>query len=476
MRSCSLGVWKSLILVPGSCIARHSSLVTCHSPLVVNPKIFITLRMNFSNQNYLMKVDVLLGLQWGDEGKGKIVDVLTPDYDVIARFQGGPNAGHTLEFNHIKHVLHTIPSGIFHGDKLNVIGNGVVIDPVIFKKEVEALKNLGVDLRGKLLISKKAHLILPSHRILDAASEAAKGQTKIGSTLKGIGPTYMDKTGRNGLRVGDVITPQLDEKYRFLKGKHKELLTIYSFPYHIEEQEKDWFEGIDEIKKYDLVDTEVFINRQLAEGRKVLAEGAQGTMLDIDFGSYPYVTSSSTVCAGACTGLGIAPSTIGEVLGVFKAYCTRVGSGPFPTEQTNETGESLRKTGHEYGATTGRPRRCGWLDLVALKYSIMINGVTQLYMTKADVLSGFNAIKVAVKYKINGVETDVVPYDLNDITEPVYREMKGWNCELSKVTSAQDMPEELVAYIQFIENETGLPVTIVSLGPDRKQIIFRRKQ
>jgi adenylosuccinate synthase len=325
------------------------------------------------------------------------------------------------------------------------------------------------------MISKKAHLILPSHRILDAASEAAKGQTKIGSTLKGIGPTYMDKTGRNGLRVGDIIMPDLNEKYQFLKEKHKDLLTIYNFPYDIEKQEKAWFEGIDEIRKYEIIDSEIFINRQLAEGRKVLAEGAQGTMLDIDFGSYPYVTSSNTVCAGACTGLGISPSNVGEVLGVFKAYCTRVGSGPFPTEQDNDTGELLRKIGCEYGATTGRPRRCGWLDLIALKYSIMLNGVTQLFMTKADVLSSFSTIKVAVRYKVNGAETETLPYDLNDIAEPVYQEMKGWNRELSKVTSEQEIPDELVHYIEFIEKETGVPVTIVSLGPDRKQIIFRRK-
>jgi adenylosuccinate synthase len=420
-----------------------------------------------------MKVDVLLGLQWGDEGKGKIVDVLTPGYDIIARFQGGPNAGHTLEFNTIKHVLHTIPSGIFHPLQLNVIGNGVVIDPVVFKKEVEALAGLGVELKKKLLISKKAHLILPSHRILDAASEAAKGYTKIGSTLKGIGPTYMDKTGRNGLRIGDIITPAFTEKYHFLKEKHKDLLKMYDFPYNIEEQEKAWFEGIEEIRKYDIIDSEIFINQQLTEGRKVLAEGAQGTMLDIDFGSYPYVTSSNTICAGACTGLGIAPSKIGEVLGVFKAYCTRVGSGPFPTEQDNDTGNLLRETGHEYGATTGRPRRCGWLDLVALKYSIMINGVTRLFMTKADVFSDFDTIKIAVKYKVGGTESVILPHDLNDITEPVYVEMKGWKCDISQVTSEDEIPEELIIYIHFIEKETGVPVTIVSLGPDRRQIIFR---
>jgi adenylosuccinate synthase len=422
-----------------------------------------------------MKVDVLLGLQWGDEGKGKIVDVLTPEYDIVARFQGGPNAGHTLEFNDIKHVLHTIPSGIFRPGQLNIIGNGVVIDPVVFKKEVEAITGLGVELKNNLLISRKAHLILPSHRILDAASEAAKGQTKIGSTLKGIGPTYMDKTGRNGLRVGDIQSADFTEKYRFLKEKHKDLLKIYDFPYNIEEQEKAWFEGIEEIRKFEFIDSEIYINEQLDKGKKVLAEGAQGTMLDIDFGSYPYVTSSSTICAGACIGLGLAPSRIGEVLGVFKAYCTRVGSGPFPTEQDNDTGNTLRKIGHEYGATTGRPRRCGWLDLVALKYSIMINGVTQLYMTKADVLSDFDSIKVAVKYKVGDGETALLPNDLNDIIEPVYVERKGWNCNVSAVTNAAEMPQELADYIAFIEKETGVPVTIVSLGPDRNQILFRKK-
>jgi adenylosuccinate synthase len=422
-----------------------------------------------------MKVDVLLGLQWGDEGKGKIVDVLTPEYDIVARFQGGPNAGHTLEFNTIKHVLHTIPSGIFRPGQLNIIGNGVVIDPVVFKKEVEDITDLGVVLKNNLLISKKAHLILPSHRILDAASEAAKGQTKIGSTLKGIGPTYMDKTGRNGLRVGDIASPDFTEKYRFLKEKHKDLLKLYDFPYNIEEQEKAWFDGIAEIRKFDFIDNEIFINEQIDKGKKVLAEGAQGTMLDIDFGSYPYVTSSSTICAGACIGLGLAPSRIGEVLGVFKAYCTRVGSGPFPTEQDNDTGDTMRKVGHEFGATTGRPRRCGWLDLVALKYSIMINGVTQLFMTKADVLSDFDSIKVAVKYKVRDGVISTLPNDLSEIIEPVYVERKGWNCDVSKVTKTEGMPKELADYIAFIEKETGVPVTIVSLGPDRNQILFRNK-
>jgi adenylosuccinate synthase len=420
-----------------------------------------------------MKVDVLLGLQWGDEGKGKIVDVLAPKYELIARFQGGPNAGHTLEISQIKHVLHSIPSGIFHAKPMNIIGNGVVIDPEIFKKESESIINLGVDLKSKLLISKKAHLILPSHRILDAASEAAKGQTKIGSTLKGIGPTYMDKTGRNGLRVGDILEPDFREKYNHLTLKHKDLLKIYNYKYNIEEQEAKWFAGIEEIRKYSIVDSEYIINGYLSEEKKVLAEGAQGTMLDIDFGSYPFVTSSNTISAGACTGLGIAPSRIGEVFGVFKAYCTRVGGGPFPTELTDETGNYLREKGHEYGATTGRPRRCGWLDLVALKYSIMINGVTQLFMTKADVMSDFDTIKICMGYKVNGEIEDKIPYDLNDITGVSYKEIKGWNRDISDVTDKSGIPGELDNYIQFIEQETGLPVTIVSLGPDRKQIIFR---
>ncbi len=420
-----------------------------------------------------MKADILLGLQWGDEGKGKIVDVLTPKYDVVARFQGGPNAGHSLEFNNIKHVLHTIPSGVFHEGQINIIGNGVVIDPVIFKKEIASIYKLGVDLISKLLISKKAHLILPSHRILDAASEASKGITKIGSTLKGIGPTYMDKTGRNGLRVGDIIQPDFREKYAHLKQKHIDLLRLYNYDYNIEEHEEQWFEGIEEIKRYKLVDSEYEINRLLAAGKKVLAEGAQGTMLDIDFGSYPFVTSSNTISAGACTGLGIAPNRMGEVFGIFKAYCTRVGSGPFPTELLDKTGEALREKGHEFGATTGRPRRCGWLDLVALKYSIMINGVTQLFMTKADVLSEFDYIKVCTGYKIKGHITELLPYDLNDVDSAEYAEFKGWSEDLTQVDNEADMPENLNKYIRFIEKETGLPISVVSLGPNRKQIIFR---
>jgi adenylosuccinate synthase len=420
-----------------------------------------------------MKADVLLGLQWGDEGKGKIVDVLTPKYDVIARFQGGPNAGHSLEFNEIKHVLHTIPSGIFHEKQINIIGNGVVIDPVIFKKETDAIYALGVDLVPKLFISKKAHLILPSHRILDAASEAAKGLTKIGSTLKGIGPTYMDKTGRNGLRVGDILHPEFRKKYNQLKQKHIDILKLYNFAYNIEEQEAVWFAGIDEIRRYKIIDSEFEINSYLAAGKKVLAEGAQGTMLDIDFGSYPFVTSSNTISAGACTGLGIAPTRVGEVFGVFKAYCTRVGSGPFPTELLDETGNLIREKGHEYGATTGRPRRCVWLDLVALKYSIMINGVTRLFMTKADVLSGFDFIQVCTGYKSKGHITERLPYDLYDVDSAEYIEFKGWSDDLSEINSDDNIPENLQKYIRFIEKETGIPISMVSLGPDRKQIIFR---
>jgi len=420
-----------------------------------------------------MKVDVVLGLQWGDEGKGKIVDVLTPQYDVVARFQGGPNAGHSLEFNRIKHVLHSIPSGIFHDNQVNVIGNGVVIDPVIFKKEADAIYNLGVDLKKKLLISRKAHLILPSHRILDAASEAAKGVTKIGSTLKGIGPTYMDKTGRNGLRVGDILLPDFREKYNHLTQKHRDLLRIYDYSYNIEEHEEQWFAGIEEMRGYTITDTEYDLNRFLQEGRKVLAEGAQGTMLDIDFGSYPFVTSSNTISAGACTGLGVAPGRLGEIFGVFKAYCTRVGAGPFPSELKDETGNFLREKGHEYGATTGRPRRCGWLDLVALKYAILINGATQLFMTKADVLSDLDTIKVCTGYWCNGKLIDQLPYDLGEITAPEYVSMKGWKKDISGIDSASAMPAELKAYIAFIEKETGVPVKLVSLGPDRTQILFR---
>ena len=369
-----------------------------------------------------MKVDVLLGLQWGDEGKGKVVDVLTPHYDVITRFQGGPNAGHTLEFNNIKHVLHTIPSGIFRDDKINIIGNGVVIDPSIFKKEIESLLKLGFDLKKTLYISKKAHLILPTHRLLDAASEAAKGDAKIGSTLKGIGPAYRDKIGRDGLRVGDILH-DFEDKYKTRVKQHTDLLSnYYHFDYQeaLNDYEKAWFEGIETIRQFQLIDSEIFINSQIKSGKTVIAEGAQGTMLDIDFGSYPFVTSSNTITAGACTGLGIAPNKIGKVFGIFKAYCTRVGSGPFPTELLDATGQKLRDVGHEYGSTTGRPRRCGWLDLVALKYAIMINGVTELIMMKADVLDDFDTISVCTNYKICGQLTEDFPYELDDNVEPVY--------------------------------------------------------
>jgi len=416
-----------------------------------------------------MKVDVLLGLQWGDEGKGKVVDVLTPRYDIISRFQGGPNAGHTLEFNNIKHILHNIPSGIFREDKLNLITNGVVLDPMVFKREIDSLEEMGMDLTKNLWISRKAHLILPTHRILDAASEAAKGKSKIGSTLKGIGPTYMDKTGRNGLRVGDLDLDFM-EKYEALKAKHLQLLKQYDFDYTLDEEEK-FFEGIEVIRKFRRVDTEYEIHRLLEEGKSILAEGAQGTLLDIDFGSYPFVTSSNTICAGACTGMGIAPTTIGEVYGIFKAYCTRVGSGPFPSELEDEEGQKLRDIGKEYGSTTGRPRRCGWLDLVALKYSLMLNGVTQLIMTKTDVLDSFETIKVATAYSVNGELTDQFPYDLNADVKPVFTEIPGWKTDLTGVRSKEQFPSELKDYIAFLEKELQVPVKFVSVGPDREQII-----
>ena len=422
-----------------------------------------------------MKVDVLLGLQWGDEGKGKIVDVLTPHYDVITRFQGGPNAGHTLEFNHIKHVLHTIPSGIFRDDKINVIGNGVVIDPCIFKKEIDSLLKLGFDLKKTLYISKKAHLILPTHRLLDAASEAAKGDAKIGSTLKGIGPAYRDKIGRDGLRVGDILF-NFEEKYRIRVKQHTDLLSnYYHFDYEsaLADYEKAWFEGIETIRQFQLIESETFINNQLKAGRSVIAEGAQGTMLDIDFGSYPFVTSSNTITAGACTGLGIAPNKIGKVYGIFKAYCTRVGSGPFPTELNDTTGQKLRDVGHEYGSTTGRPRRCGWLDLVALKYAIMINGVTELIMMKADVLDDFAAISICTKYKIGGVLTEDFPYELDDTVEPIYDSVPGWKQPLTGVTSEDKFPKELSNYIAYLESELQVPISIFSVGPDRSQTIVR---
>ncbi len=424
-----------------------------------------------------MKADVLLGLQWGDEGKGKIVDVLTPDYDVIARFQGGPNAGHTLEFNNIKHVLHTIPSGIFRENKINIIGNGVVIDPIVFKKEIESLKKIGIELSENLYISKKAHMILPTHRILDAASEQKKGATKIGSTLKGIGPTYKDKIGREGLRVGDLFQ-DFSKKYNERLENHQAMLSeFFRFDYRVtlENCEKEWFEGVEVLKSFKIIDTEHFLNDLLSRNKSVLAEGAQGTMLDIDFGSYPFVTSSNTICAGACTGLGLAPQKIGKVFGIFKAYCTRVGMGPFPTELLDETGDELRKAGNEYGSTTGRPRRCGWLDLVALKYSVMLNGATELIMMKADVLDGFDSIRICVAYEIDGQETENFPFELNDDVKPVYVELPGWKTDLTKIRSQNEFPEELNNYINFIEEEMGIPVSIASVGPNREQTILLDK-
>ncbi|MCO6498972.1 MAG: adenylosuccinate synthase [Vicingus serpentipes] len=423
-----------------------------------------------------MKVDVLLGLQWGDEGKGKIVDVLTPKYDIIGRFQGGPNAGHTLEFDGIKHVLHTIPSGIFHDGVSNVVGNGVVIDPVILKKEIDALVAMGVDVNKKMSISKKAHLILPTHRLIDAASEQSKGNEKIGSTLKGIGPTYMDKTGRNGLRVGDLFLPNFQDRYNKLVEKHKQILKFHDFDYNLSELEEDFFKGVDLLKSLTVIDSEHYINNAIKNGKSVLAEGAQGTLLDVDFGSYPFVTSSNTTAAGTCTGLGVAPNKVGEVFGIFKAYCTRVGSGPFPTELHDEVGEELRKAGHEFGATTGRPRRCGWIDLPALKYAIMINGVTQLIMMKADVLDAFENIKICTHYDVDGKRIDYMPYDIvSTEVKPVYKEMKGWKTDLTKLSSINEIPQALNAYIEYLEQELSVPITIVSVGPDRTQTLIRER-
>lgn len=422
-----------------------------------------------------MKADVLLGLQWGDEGKGKIVDVLTPNYSIIARFQGGPNAGHTLEFEGIKHVLHTIPSGIFRKDVTNVIGNGVVIDPVVFQKEIEKLIPFNINIQNNLLISKKAHLILPTHRLLDAASETAKGKNKIGSTLKGIGPTYMDKTGRNGLRVGDIFSPKFQEKYDALVKKHLGKLAHHTnFTFDLESLEKPFFEGIELIRSFQCIDSEIFLNSALKAGKRILAEGAQGTMLDIDFGTYPFVTSSNTITAGTCTGLGIAPTKIGSVIGIFKAYCTRVGSGPFPSELHDEDGDLIRKEGNEFGSTTGRPRRCGWIDLPALKYAIMINGVSELSMMKADVLSVFETIKVCTHYEIDGERMEYLPYDIVnvDIT-PIYKELPGWNCDLTGLENLKDAPIELIDYIHYLETELEVPITVVSVGPDRKQTLTK---
>ena len=421
-----------------------------------------------------MSVDVLLGLQWGDEGKGKIVDVLTQDYDIIARFQGGPNAGHTLEFDGIKHVLHTIPSGIFHENAINIVGNGVVIDPIIFKKEIDALNKMEVDLTQKLLLSKKAHLILPTHKILDAASEKAKGKSKIGSTLKGIGPTYMDKTGRNGLRVGDINSSKFKNRYDKLVAKHCRLLDNDFIDFDLDSLEKEWFEGIEVLKSFIHIDSEHYLHQAQKKGKKILAEGAQGTLLDIDFGSYPFVTSSNTISAGACTGLGIAPNKIGDVFGIFKAYCTRVGSGPFPTELFDEVGEFIGKVGNEFGATTGRKRRCGWIDIPALKYAIAINGVTKLMMMKADVLSNLENILVCTHYKYNGELIDYLPFDASeDTVEPIYKELAAWKEDLTQLSSIEDAPTQLIDYIDFLEKELETPIVVVSVGPDRTQTLNR---
>ena len=423
-----------------------------------------------------MAVDLLLGLQWGDEGKGKIVDVLTSKYNIIARFQGGPNAGHTLVFNGRKHVLHTIPSGIFHDNTTNLVGNGVVIDPVIFKKELDKLEEQNVDYRKSMLISRKAHIILPTHRLLDAASETAKGKAKIGSTLKGIGPTYMDKTGRNGLRVGDLELTDWKIRYRALADKHESMISYYNvdIQYDLAELEKEFFEAVKVLKSITFIDSEEYLYQAQKKGRTVLAEGAQGSLLDIDFGTYPFVTSSNTTAAGACTGLGVAPNKIGDVFGIFKAYTTRVGSGPFPTELFDEAGAIMSKVGQEFGATTGRPRRCGWLDLVALKYAVQVNGVTQLMMMKGDVLSGFNSLKVCTSYNYKGTEVDHLPYNIEEHNvTPIYTELKGWKEDLTSMNNESTLPKELNDYIKYIEDFVEVPVTIVSVGPDRKQTIMR---
>lgn len=421
-----------------------------------------------------MKVDVLLGLQWGDEGKGKVVDVLTPKYDVVARFQGGPNAGHTLEFEGHKYVLRSIPSGIFQHGQINIIGNGVVLDPILFKEEAESLEKSGVNITKILKISKKAHLILPTHRLLDAAYEKLKGDAKIGTTGKGIGPTYTDKISRNGLRIGDIFE-NFDKKYAAAKLRHVNLLTALGEKVNVEDLEKKWFEAIEYIKSYEIIDSEHTINKYINDGKSILCEGAQGSLLDVDFGSYPFVTSSNTVCAGACTGLGVAPSKIGDVYGIFKAYCTRVGSGPFPTELFDETGAKIRNIGHEYGAVTGRERRCGWLDLVALRYTIMLNGVTQLIMMKSDVLDDFETIKVCTAYKINGTETADFPFSIDNGVEPVYEELPGWKTDMTNIKSENEFPVAFSNYIKYLEDALNVPITIVSVGPDREQTIIRKK-
>ena len=421
------------------------------------------------------EIDILLGLQWGDEGKGKLVDALTPEYDIITRFQGGPNAGHTLEFEDEKYILHTIPSGIFRKDKINLIGNGLVIDPAVFLQEVLSLKIPLEEVVKRIIISSRAHLILPTHRLLDSAYEDSKGDSRIGSTLKGIGPAYTDKTSRSGLRVGDILKHDFRELYEKNKQRHLGILRGYKLDKSPEELEKEWFEGVELIRKFRIINTEYYINKCMAEGKKILAEGAQGTLLDIDFGSYPFVTSSSTISAGACSGMGISPRKIAEIFGIFKAYCTRVGAGPFPTELYNDTGQQLRDSGNEYGSTTGRSRRCGWLDLPALKYSCMINGVTSLFMTKADVLTGFERIKVCTAYRVNNKFVEELPYDINADIEPVYMEMKGWNEDISGIRSYDKLPAALRDYIDFIEKETGIPVNIVSVGPDRSETIIRKQ-
>jgi len=423
-----------------------------------------------------MTVDLLLGLQWGDEGKGKIVDVLTSKYDIIARFQGGPNAGHTLEFDGIKHVLRTIPSGIFHDNNINIIGNGVVIDPVVFKSEIDGLAKFNLDIKSKLIISRKAHLILPTHRLLDAASEASKGKAKIGSTLKGIGPTYMDKTGRNGIRVGDIELSDFKEKYRALANKHEEMIKFYdvAIQYNLPELETEFFEAIEELQKLTFIDSEEYLAQAQKAGKSILWEGAQGSLLDVDFGTYPFVTSSNTTAAGACTGLGIAPNKIKEVYGIFKAYTTRVGSGPFPTEDFGDAGDVMASVGNEFGSVTGKKRRCGWLDLVALKYAIQINGVTQLMMMKGDVLSGFETLKVCTAYNYKGENIHHLPYNIEEENvKPIYTEFKGWKADLTGLTTFESLPTELKDYIEFIEKEVEVPIKIVSVGPDRKQTITR---
>ncbi|QQR85455.1 MAG: adenylosuccinate synthase [Flavobacteriales bacterium] len=414
----------------------------------------------------MARVDVLLGAQWGDEGKGKVVDTITPDYGVVARFQGGPNAGHTLIINGRKHVLHTIPSGVFRPGIINLVGNGVVIDPIIFMREVDSLKAIGIDVRENLRIGRRAHLILPSHRALDAASEADKGKSKIGSTLKGIGPTYMDKTGRNGMRVGDLEMADMKDRYTTLKKKHERLLAMYPEQPSATFNEQEWLDAVMRLRELPLVDSEHFVDEALRSGQHLLAEGAQGTLLDIDFGTYPFVTSSNTISAGACTGLGVAPQRIGKVIGIFKAYCTRVGSGPFPTELDNELGESIRQAGGEFGATTGRPRRCGWLDLPALRFAVLINGITELAMTKADVLSGMGEVKICTHYKVNGKLTDRMPYDITTAIEPVYEDMNGWK-------ASDHVDAQLSGFVERIEHAVGVPITMVSLGPGREQMVLR---